>query len=84
MSKEEKPLKDKSLCSGCRENFYNGNNPYGIKECWSFKKSKVVKRWAIGWWTPMDKSSNFTECWKLSCYKQPGRTAFLEKLPRHL
>jgi hypothetical protein len=21
-------------CSDCRENFYNGNNPLNIKECW--------------------------------------------------
>lgn len=38
MSKDEK-LK---MCSGCRENFYNGNNPYGIQECWSLKSARVV------------------------------------------
>ena len=29
MTKSEK-LKH---CVGCRDNFYNGNNPYGITEC---------------------------------------------------
>ncbi len=23
----------REFCIGCRENFYNGNNEYGIKEC---------------------------------------------------
>jgi len=31
-----------SDCEGCEDNFYNGNNPYGIKECWSFETSKLV------------------------------------------
>lgn len=29
-------------CNGCENNFYNGNNPYRIKECWSLKDSKLV------------------------------------------
>lgn len=33
---------NKSNCDGCENNFYNGNNPYGIKECWSFKTAKLV------------------------------------------
>ncbi len=32
----------KSMCHDCRENFYNGNNPYSIKECWHFKTAVVV------------------------------------------
>lgn len=28
---------DKKFCNGCEQNFYNGNNPYGVKECWSLK-----------------------------------------------
>jgi len=31
-------------CAGCREDFYNSKNPYGIKQCWSFKRAKVVWR----------------------------------------
>jgi hypothetical protein len=32
------------MCSGCRNNFYNGNNPYGVKRCWSLDNAEVVKR----------------------------------------
>ncbi len=35
---------NKSLCVGCRDNFYNKNNPYNIFECWSFKDAEVVFR----------------------------------------
>lgn len=41
---------DKKHCSGCIDNFYNGNNPYGVKECWSLKDAKLVTRIAIGHW----------------------------------
>ena len=34
----------KEYCRGCRNNFYNGLNPHGIKECWSFKDAKIVWR----------------------------------------
>lgn len=26
-----------SACSGCEDDFYNGHNPYGVKECWGRK-----------------------------------------------
>jgi hypothetical protein len=29
-------------CVGCDEDFYNGKNPYGIKECWLLKDAKMV------------------------------------------
>jgi hypothetical protein len=31
----------KKLCLGCREDFYNGKNSLGVKECWYFKGSKL-------------------------------------------
>ena len=31
----------------CKDNFYNGNNPYGVQECWNFKTAKVEKRLRI-------------------------------------
>lgn len=34
----------KSHCSGCDDNFYNGNNPYGVQECWCFKTAKLIPR----------------------------------------
>ena len=40
MTKAEK----RKMCSGCRNDFYNGQNPYDIKECWSLEKAKVKMR----------------------------------------
>lgn len=34
----------KEKCNGCRNNFYNDNNPLGVKECWSFKSAKLENR----------------------------------------
>lgn len=31
-------------CRGCTENFYNGNNSLGVKECWHFKDAKLVSK----------------------------------------
>jgi hypothetical protein len=35
---------DKQMCSGCRDDFYNGHNDIGVKECWMFAKAKVVNK----------------------------------------
>ncbi len=75
---------EKKYCVGCDDNFYNGNNPLGVKECWSFKTAKVVKRLAIGWWIPMDRKENFYPVTTHSCHTETGNTAFLAKLPSHL
>lgn len=66
-----KPSKSISLCSGCRDNFYNGNNPYGVPRCWHFESAKVVKRMMI----PVDMRPPylFEPEWVLSCY-HPERT----------
>ena len=31
-------------CNGCRNDFYNGNNEYEIKRCWSFEGAELVMR----------------------------------------
>lgn len=65
MSKKSK----KQYCKGCKDNFYNGNNPYGIKECWNLKDAKVVKRKEV--------HINQRPPWKqkaikvLDCYSRP-------------
>jgi len=33
----------KAHCAGCRDDFYNGQNPYGVTECWSLKTAKLAK-----------------------------------------
>lgn len=37
-------LLDTKHCAGCENNFYNGNNPYGVTACWSRKDAKLEKR----------------------------------------
>ena len=35
---------NKDHCLGCRNDFYNGNNDLGVKECWSLKTARLVMR----------------------------------------
>jgi len=66
MTKAQKLL----LCIGCRDNFYNGNNDLGIKECWCLEDAEVVKRMPI----PLDLAppyKPFTEK-TLSCHRRQG------------
>ena len=37
-------------CAGCRNDFYNGNNKLGVKECWSLADAKLVSRIPVGYW----------------------------------
>ncbi len=39
-----KPTGKQSYCAGCRDDFYNGNNPYGIRKCWALSTAKIVRR----------------------------------------
>lgn len=65
-----KPAKCIGLCSGCRDNFYNGNNPYGVKQCWRYPSAKVAKRMLIP--IQMRPPYTFPPKWVLSCYKPNG------------
>lgn len=76
--------KDKAYCIGCRENFYNGNNDLNIKECWNYKRAKVIKAYCIGWWVPQDRAENFYKVTTLNCHREPGSRAFYTQLPEHL
>ena len=69
------------LCAGCRDDFYNGQNPLGVKECWSLKSAKIVTRFKLGWWTRPDEPRAFTEIRTLNCHHAPGRYALYERLP---
>lgn len=67
----KKPRKSISLCAGCRNNFYNGNNDYGVKQCWSFKDAEVVKVLAVGLHQePPYYNDNIRYC--LNCYQSRG------------
>ncbi len=55
-------------CSGCEDNFYNSNNPYGIKECWCLKTARLIwrKKVSVDQYPPWtQKAGRF-----LSCYHQ--------------
>ena len=39
--------KDKSMCTGCHEDYYNHHQPDG---CWHFVTAKVVERTKVGVW----------------------------------
>ena len=66
LSKSEK-LK---MCSGCHCDFYNGNNPMGIKECWSLAHAKPVKKKQV----PMSlvPPGNMAPIKVLDCYRRDG------------
>jgi len=67
-----KPTKSKRMCAGCRDNFYNGNNPMGVNECWAFSDAKVMKRLAIGKWQspPYTLDMKHRE-WTMACWNSP-------------
>lgn len=74
---------DKKHCVDCESNFYNGNNPLGVKECWHLKDAKVVTRFCIGnnvLWTHKE---NFVRVQVPSCYSKSGY-CYLSELPEHL
>lgn len=31
-------------CAGCEDDFYNGNNPYNVKQCWMLEKMELQLR----------------------------------------
>ena len=78
-------LDQKHYCIGCREDYYNhDDNLQGVKECWNFKDAKIINVYAIGWWVPQDKASNFYKTKKPTCFSAPGQTACYTELPTHL
>ena len=58
----------KQGCSGCRNDYYNYGNNSSAGHCWSLTKAQRVWRWAIGFWTPMDKRENFRRVQVYDCY----------------
>lgn len=62
---------DQSHCKGCRNNFYNGNNPLEIKKCWSLETAEFVERIAIGV-NERPPYLNKEKIMKPKCYHQDG------------
>ncbi len=67
----------KQNCSGCEDNFYNGNNDLGVKKCWNFKDAKIIQRKKVGL------SDRPPYNWKPqkfpNCYRQKGYVFINEK-----
>ena len=64
-------MMNKENCRGCRQNFYNGFNDLGVKECWSFHDAKLVWRVPVGHWeNPPYKNKKKVR--KPSCYHEEG------------
>ena len=74
-------MADVKLCAGCRDNFYNGNNPLGVKRCWSLDTAKVVTRYRLAWWTAPTVPGAFQKVTTHSCWSAPGQFAQYEHLP---
>lgn len=72
---------NKKNCVGCRNNFYNGNNDIGVKQCWQLETAKMVMRYSISWWTPMNEKDGYTKVRVPDCYHQPGQTAYVDAIP---
>jgi hypothetical protein len=63
----------KKDCVGCRDNFYNSFNLYGIKDCWSFdKKKKLETKYELSIHTPMNIKSAYLKVKVPDCYHKQG------------
>jgi len=71
-------LKTRKMCSGCRDDFYNGHNDLGVNECWSFKDAELVKVIQVGYWERPPYESRPIEK-RLSCYRK--RDCIFYKIP---
>jgi hypothetical protein len=69
---------DKSKCIGCRDDFYNGKNPLGVKECWMLKSAELVTRFRIGTWTRPTEPGAFTKVKVPTCYSAKGYSYFTQ------
>lgn len=67
-------------CTGCRDNFYNGRNPYGVQECWMRRDAKLVTRFETGTWTMPESPGAFTEVRVPNCYHKSG-SHYSDRLP---
>jgi hypothetical protein len=69
--------KSKTMCDGCRDDYYNRNREEG---CWTYGTAYVVKRVKVGIWQPPPYSWNPQEV--LSCHNPDGYVWLKEDDPR--
>lgn len=61
---------DESHCAGCRDDFYNGHNPYGVTECW-LRENAVLGEFKL---IPIDLAPPYLKIKTQSvptCYQRP-------------
>lgn len=68
-------------CAGCDNDFYNGHNELGVRQCWHLASARVVWRWRIGWWTQPARGA-YRRVRTLTCHSAPGRYAQVETIDR--
>ena len=73
--------KSREHCAGCDQNFYNGNNPHGVKECWSLRTAKVVTRFKQPWWEAWPFGSA-RKVRTYDCHTETGKYGFAKVDPR--
>lgn len=79
MSEEKVTKQD---CVGCRNNFYNGNNDMGIKECWSLPSAKFVTKFQLDYNTPVNQKDAYVKRTVPHCYQKIGYI-FVDKIPSY-
>jgi hypothetical protein len=74
-------MKSTKYCKGCRDNFYNGSNPLGVKKCWCLEDAKVVIRYKLEWWTRPTTKGAFEKVKTYDCHNAAGRYVLYKELP---
>lgn len=73
---------NKKHCIGCRDDFYNGKNNLGVKECWCLKDAKLVTRYRLSVSTPMNIRSAYQKVRRPHCYNEP-HYVHLREIPHY-
>ena len=73
-------MKDTKACVGCRDDFYNGKNDIGVKQCWLVPDARIKTRYRVSINTPMNQRNGYEEMRVPHCYRQPGYV-FVDKIP---
>ncbi len=71
-------MKTTDACQGCEDDFYNGNNPYGIERCWSADAAEIITRHRLHINSVPTKRSNFTTLQRPNCYREKGCVHYKE------
>lgn len=57
-------------CKGCRQDFYNGKNSLGVKQCWRLADAKLVRKKEIH--VDQHPPWNQKAEWFFDCYRREG------------